>query len=164
MAFKVHGVRHSHCPTGSFIPFLCAKRVRSIDLGAQGKNFASHNFTVRRPSLTCRAEQQEGDSPDLIERMVGALFGKKALEAAEPFGMKRMSDEAYNEQSVATTTEFADSVLGDSPEVALFRPLLAKTRLETKPLRCAWLHVAHRQVHSCCVYLSPGHSDRLLFW
>ncbi|CAL8463201.1 g2735 [Coccomyxa elongata] len=70
--------------------------------------------------------------------MVGAVFGKKALQAAEPFGMKRMSDEAYNEQSVATTTEFAVPVPGDSPEVALFRPLLAKTRLETKPLRLAY--------------------------
>ena len=84
----------------------------------------------------CRArEQPEGDSPDFIERMVGAVFGKKALTAAEPFGMKRMSDEAYNEQSVATTTEFASPVEGDSPEVALFRPLLARTRLENKPLR-----------------------------
>lgn len=81
------------------------------------------------------------------------MFGKKALEAAEPFGMKRMSDEAYNEQSVATTTEFAAPVTGDSPEVALFRPLLAKTRLETKPLRCAWLPVADRHKVLDCVYV-----------
>lgn len=51
--------------------------------------------------------------------------------------MKRMSDEAYAEQSVATTTEFAAPLEGDSPEVALFRPLLARTRLERAPLRCA---------------------------
>ncbi len=144
MAFRVHGVRHSQCPSGVHVPFSCAMRVRSTELRAQGRDITSHSFKVRRPTLTCRAEQQEGDSPDFIERMVGAVFGKKALQAAEPFGMKRMSDEAYNEQSVATTTEFAVPVPGDSPEVALFRPLLAKTRLETKPLRCAWLHVA------CC--------------
>ena len=49
--------------------------------------------------------------------------------------MKRMSDEAYNEQSVATTTEFADPVDGDTEEVAVIRPLLARTRLEKLPLR-----------------------------
>lgn len=50
--------------------------------------------------------------------------------------MKRMSEEALVEQYPATTTEFADPVPGDSADVALFRPLLAKTRLETVPLRC----------------------------
>ena len=147
-AFRVHGVRHSQCPPGSQVPFSC---VRAPFLGAQGRaRLAFHCVTVKRPGLTCRAEQQDGDKPDFIERVVGALFGKKALEAPEPFGMKRMSDEAYNEQSVATTTDFAVPVPGDSPEVTLFRPLLARTRLETKPLRCAWSYIACKRVTPCC--------------
>src|SRR5579875_3883787 len=81
-----------------------------------------------RSRCTCRAEEQPGvEKPDFIERAVGALFGRKALQAAEPFGMKRMSDEAYAEQSVATLTELAAPVAGDSEDVRLFRPLLAKT-------------------------------------
>ena len=87
---------------------------------------------------TCRAAQDpEGEvgRPDLVERAVQMVFGKKALQAAEPFGMKRMSDQAYAEQSVATTTELALPVEGDSETVAMFRQLLAKTRLERAPLR-----------------------------
>ena len=71
----------------------------------------------------------------MIERAFGALFGRKALGASEPFGMKRMSNEAYNEQSVATTAELAAPVQGDTEEIALIRPLLARTRLEKLPLR-----------------------------
>ena len=47
-----------------------------------------------------------------------------------------MSDRAYKEQSLATTSNFAASVPGDDPTVArLIRPLLANTRLETAQLR-----------------------------
>lgn len=46
-----------------------------------------------------------------------------------------MSEEALMEQYPATTTEFADPVKSDSPEVALFRPLLAQTRLQKVPMR-----------------------------
>ena len=46
-----------------------------------------------------------------------------------------MSDKDYLEQCVATTTEFAAPVPGDDPTVALFRPLLAHTRLESALLR-----------------------------
>jgi hypothetical protein len=63
------------------------------------------------------------------------LAGSQALEDPEPAGMKRMSEEALAEQYPATTTEFADPVEGDTPDVAAFRPLLARTRLESRPLR-----------------------------
>ena len=116
--------------------------------------------------VTCGATEGSGDKPDFIERAFGALFGNKALGASEPFGMKRMSDEAYNEQSVATTTEFAEPVGGDSEEVARFRPLLARTRLEKLPLRCipdtqqrpAVLHIRH----TYCVGMQPPTVSRCL--
>jgi hypothetical protein len=50
--------------------------------------------------------------------------------------LKRLDDKALQELYPATTTEFADPVEGDDPTVAAFRPLLAKTQLETLPLRC----------------------------
>ena len=80
---------------------------------------------------------QNQDQPDLVERMVGLFFGKKALEDQTPFGLKRMSAEDTPELYTATTTEFAAPVKADTPEVATFRPLLAKTQLERKPLRLA---------------------------
>ena len=98
----------------------------------EGKSLARRRSSARKV-IVCEASKE--DKPDFIERAFGALFGSKALGASEPFGMKRMSDEAYNEQSVATTTDFADPVEGDTEEVALFRPLLAKTRLENVNLR-----------------------------
>lgn len=98
-----------------------------------------HRPITKQTTFTCKASKNSEDKPDFIERAFGALFGNKALGATEPFGMKRMSDEAYNEQSLATTTELAEPVEGDNEEVALLRPLLAKTRLEKLPLR--WAHV-----------------------
>lgn len=97
--------------------------------------FSASPYPAQNRSIACKATQDSENKPDFIERAFGALFGSKALGASEPFGMKRMSDEAYNEQSLANTTEFADPVEGDTDEVALFRPLLAKTRLERLPLR-----------------------------
>lgn len=80
-------------------------------------------------------KQSPEDSPDLVERFVGMLFGKKALESREPFGMKRLSAEDAPEMFPATLDEWADPVEGDSPEVATIRPLLAGTRVRTLPLR-----------------------------
>jgi len=50
--------------------------------------------------------------------------------------LKRMSDQAYREQCVATTTEVASPVPSDDLAMARIRPLLAHTRLETAQLRC----------------------------
>ena len=105
-------------------------------MSARQKPFKGPNAISRKPiDIVCRDFKDSADRPDLIERAFGALFGKKTLGASEPFGMKRMSDEAYNEQSVATTAELAAPVQGDTDEMALIRPLLARTRLEKLPLR-----------------------------
>ena len=106
--------------------------------GKSCEHMTMNEMHRRTKRSRCRAGQDpEGEEgrPDLVERAVQMLFGKKALQAAEPFGMKRMSDQAYAEQSVATTTELALPVDGDSQTIAAFRPLLAKTRLERPPLR-----------------------------
>jgi hypothetical protein len=57
--------------------------------------------------------------PDLIERMVAAVFGKKALEDPEPFGLKRIDFSKLPDQYVSD--ELAAPLSGDSEEVALFR-------------------------------------------
>jgi len=94
-----------------------------------------HTLQKRR-LLTSKASGN--DSPDLIESLVGKLFGRQALEDSSPFGMKRMSAEDYPEMYPATTDQWADPLAGDSKEVATLRPLLARTQLERVPLRLAY--------------------------
>ena len=81
--------------------------------------------------MRTRASPQE---PDLIERMVGALFGKKALEDPEPFGLKRIDFEKLPDQRVELENQAA-LLPTDEGTVALIRPLLANTQLEAVPLR-----------------------------
>ena len=52
--------------------------------------------------------------------------------------MKRLQGPALWEQYPAVLDEFAGPVEGDDAEMALFRPLLARTRLEKLPLRLAY--------------------------
>lgn len=100
--------------------------------------------------------EEEHHRPDFIERLVVGIFGKKVLDDPEPMGMKRMRAEEFPEVYPATTTEFAEAVEGDEEEVALFRPLLARTQLEEKELmlcfsaeECGWdADAFHRCVDS----------------
>ena len=77
------------------------------------------------------------DQPDVVTRVFGRLFGNRLLDEKSPGGMKRMSEEAMLEQYPATLTETAAPVEGDDDAVAVIRPLLAQTRLQKLPLRCA---------------------------
>jgi hypothetical protein len=69
--------------------------------------------------------------------------------------LKRMSDQAYREQCVATATEVAAPMPSDDPATARIRPLLAHTRLETAQLRCGIPLVSNAQgcAGSLCVWL-----------
>lgn len=86
----------------------------------------------------CKTRATSGsEQPDLIERVFGRIFGKKALDERSPGGMKRMSQNALLEQYPATLTELAGPVNSDDETMAIFRPLLAQTRLQKLPLRYA---------------------------
>ena len=50
----------------------------------------------RRVWRPCRAEQ-----PDLVERIFGGLFGKKALQDRTPFGMKRMVSDILKQKKIS---------------------------------------------------------------
>lgn len=58
------------------------------------------------------------------------------LDAAQ--GLNRISDAAARELYPAPTDEWAPPVNGDAGEVAMLRPLLARTSLEGAPLRLAY--------------------------
>ena len=66
---------------------------------------------------------------------MAGLFGRKALDDRQPMGMRRLSEGALAEQSVADAAARSGPVASDTEEMAQFRPLLAGTRLERAPLR-----------------------------
>ncbi|GMH42943.1 hypothetical protein BSKO_10865 [Bryopsis sp. KO-2023] len=104
-----------------------------------GGNFGERKILPKRKAKQGRKWRvRSDDGPDFAERIFGGLFGKKALDDREPFGLKRLDADECPELYPATTTEFADPVEGDSEEIALFRPLLAKTQLQKEPLRLAF--------------------------
>jgi hypothetical protein len=70
-----------------------------------------------------------------VERVFRFFFGTKE---AEPFGLKRFDRDRFPELYPAVLDEFAAPVMGDLEEVALFRPLLARTQLETRPLQLVY--------------------------
>lgn len=58
-----------------------------------------------------------------------------AAPRREPFGLKRFDRDRFPELYVATLDEFADPVESDTEEMKLFRPLLARTQLQSRELQ-----------------------------
>lgn len=75
------------------------------------------------------------DEDDPIEKIFGVFFGKK--EKA-PMGMARFGAERFPEQYPAVLDEWADPLEGDNAEMALLRPLLKNTNMETRNLRLTY--------------------------
>ncbi|PXF41436.1 hypothetical protein BWQ96_08817 [Gracilariopsis chorda] len=69
---------------------------------------------------------------DIIEKVYTFLFGPKEKE---PFGLKRFDRDRFPELYPATLDEFAELLPEDVDEVRLFRPLLARTQLQKRPLQ-----------------------------
>ncbi|CAD7701464.1 unnamed protein product [Ostreobium quekettii] len=86
----------------------------------------------------CPPPRADPPEPDFAERLFGSIFGQKSLADREPFGLKRLTAEGTPELYPAVTDEWADAVDGDGPDVAVIRPMLARTQLEKKALRCAY--------------------------
>lgn len=116
---------------------VCKPYTHSHSLPVLPVHVTLHSSKIQRHGVRLHASKNQ--EPDLIERMVGAIFGKKALEDPEPFGLKRINFEELPDQFVEMKAQ-AKPVPGDTEEVALFRPLLARTQLENKPLRCDPAH------------------------
>lgn len=88
-------------------------------------------LSPRRPSPRC-----SGDKPgDVVERLFARFFGAKE---AEPFGLKRFDRDRFPELYYATLDEFADPVVSDDATAALFRPLLARTQLQSRALQLVY--------------------------
>lgn len=70
--------------------------------------------------------------------LVGKLFGRKTVDDPEPAGLARLDYDSTPEMWAATTSEFAAPLQGDDADVAVLRPLLARTQLERRPLRLCY--------------------------
>ena len=93
--------------------------------------------TQSTPTETNNGPEQSQDEEayyekDSIEKVFEFFFGKPE---AEPMGLKRFGKDRFPEQYPATVDEWAAPVVGDTAEMARFRPLLKNTNLETRKLR-----------------------------
>jgi len=78
---------------------------------------------------------EQKQEQDIVEKVFGFFFGQKE---EEPLGLKRFNKETFPDQFPATLTEFAEPVAGDSKEVAIFRPYLKQTELESRNLKLVY--------------------------
>ncbi|KAG7669493.1 hypothetical protein Ndes2437B_g05671 [Nannochloris sp. 'desiccata'] len=101
---------------------------------SRGKcSHCSRPFTLKRSNFQLHAK--DADSYDLIESLVGKLFGKKALEDRSPGGLRRLDNpEIFG----PVLDRWAAPLKDDTAEAALIRPLLAGTQLESTSLRLAY--------------------------
>lgn len=81
--------------------------------------------------------EEEGyyDDDDPVEKIFGFFFGKKE---ESPMGMPRFNSERFPEQYPATLDEWAEPLDGDNAEMAMLRPLLKNTNLETRNIRLTY--------------------------
>lgn len=94
--------------------------------------------------MSADTDSDGSENMDIIERFYTAIFGKKEKE---PFGLKRFDRDRFPELYPAPLDEFADAVESDTGEMVLFRPLLARTQLQTRELQL--LYDANRDGWSC---------------
>jgi len=81
-------------------------------------------------------ETDENDfSDDPVDKIFSAFFGKK--EEA-PMGMKRFGREKFPEQYPAVIDEWAEPVASDDKDMAVLRPMLKNTNLESRGLKLTY--------------------------
>lgn len=102
------------------------------------------HFLCRRPNgvlaqnplrivpQACASPEAPKEELDLVERVFNFFMGPKEQE---PFGLKRFDRDRFPELYVATLDEFADPVESDDAEMAMLRPMLARTQLQERELQ-----------------------------
>ena len=150
-----HQIHSDICNSGSLIQGCVRKKSCGLPTSSQPEFRA-----VGRKRCRTASSRDDKNQPDLIERLFSGLFGKDSLSAEEPGGMKRLSQEVYQQQQPATTTDFAALLDSDTEEICLFRPLLANTSLEQLPLRCVVLLMLCMHCH---LVQAIGHAIRSRF-
>ncbi|VEU41296.1 unnamed protein product [Pseudo-nitzschia multistriata] len=89
------------------------------------------------PSGASPSEDEEPDdfSDDPVDKIFSVFFGKKE---ATPMGMKRFGRERFPEQYPAVLDEWAEPVASDDKDMAVLRPMLKNTNLETRGLKLTY--------------------------
>jgi hypothetical protein len=134
-------------------PAPCAPRCGAPRRAATAPRHAARQPPppARRCALLRAAPQRGGsepaadeveEEPDLVSRFVAAIFGKKVLEDPNPAGLKRMTKEDWPDQWPAVVDSYAAPVEGDTPEMALLRPLLRQTQARARAWPCTGCAVA----------------------
>ena len=110
----------------------------SLKLGDFFNSFGKETKDNVEAAATSEESEQDDeyyDEDDPIEKIFGVFFGKKEKN---PMGMSRFGRERFPEQYPPTINEWADPVDGDTAEMALLRPFLKNTNLESRGLRLTY--------------------------
>lgn len=95
----------------------------------------------QEPEPVQQAEEAEAEaeandfSDDPIDKIFSVFFGKKE---ESPMGMKRFGRERFPEQYPAVLDEWAEPVASDDKDMAVLRPLLKNTNLESRGLKLTY--------------------------
>ena len=139
-------VRHqtTHASTGlTPINTIHTSSSTSLNLG-DFFNFGKKEDTIQEEDIASTAtssdveeEEEEAyyDEDDPIEKIFGVFFGKKEKS---PMGMARFGQSKFPEQYPATLDTWADPVDTDDKEMAILRPFLKNTNLESRSLKLTY--------------------------
>jgi hypothetical protein len=112
---------------------------RSTAFSTQLAFFNFGKFPEQKNEETASSTQPvtklEQDEPDLVEKVFAMFFGQPE---ESPLGLKRFGKERFPEQYPAVVDEWADPVSSDTSDMAVLRPLLKNTNLETRSLRITY--------------------------
>ena len=86
----------------------CGKKLERMPVRSTLRSlFYCHRSKNKRKCRMQSKDSSGGEGVDIIEGIVGKLFGKAALEDSSPFGMKRLTQDECPEMWPAVVDEFA---------------------------------------------------------
>ena len=97
------------------------------------------NFNKKEPNPDPESEENEASEgysdDDPVEKLFNVFFGKKE---ENPMGLSRFGAERFPEQYPATKDEWAEPLESDNKEMAILRPFLKNTNLESRALKLTY--------------------------
>ena len=141
-----HNIRHGQAvtkvsPLTRTSPLTTATTTSTTQLGffnfgkpqedEEQEEAAASKSNKETGKTTQKSGSTEEYEPDAVEKLFSFMFGKPE---EEPFGLKRFGKERFPEQYPATIDDWAEPVASDSKDMAVVRPLLKNTNLESRGL------------------------------
>mmetsp|Transcript_14304 Transcript_14304/g.33302 ORF Transcript_14304/g.33302 Transcript_14304/m.33302 type:complete len:318 (-) Transcript_14304:243-1196(-) len=129
---------NARCVTGFQIP---SKRIVPVSTARYMFDFFKDKKEQELSSAASEPSEEESKveesdfSDDPVDKIFSVFFGKKE---ESPMGMKRFGRERFPEQYPAVTDEWAEALATDDKNMAVLRPMLKNTNLESRALKLTY--------------------------